>query len=700
MRLQEITYEKTQRILGFLLPSFVKKKVKDGVRYIAEDQGTVTVLFCDISDFDTIIADYSTSELVTFLDTFYQRLDILCITHGVSKIETVGKTYMACSGLKDSELEMDASITSLHHSKRALNLAFAIIEETKKISLKSGSRLEVKIGLHSGQVTAGVVGYHKPQFSLVGDTVNTASRMCSTLEIGNAIQISTEIYENAPEFLSNKFSPNRINAKGKGILDTFVYSANGPWECWNFLDELTSYKTSSAISSVFHTEKTENRSATREKGMMGFLDETFRMDTVYLQSSKCCFCTFTESDKERRFRMDKLESNKDFMKFGLVVCFCYYLVTLGLELSHHAHMLKSSFQEFLLRIFTVFLFFVLVLAFKKHYKSRAYGAVIYVIILLVLADLLLMSYNLKHDFLMTTTSFFYQIVILNHLSGYSYTLICWLEIPLLFFWLAFALLFERSEFLITTTLFLVLFSFINTLAVYIRENQLRNYFNLKALTEKDMAKTEKLLIQMMPPHVLENMKNNKTFTDKLYDVTLLYADIVGFTSWSSNKTPKEVVEMLSNLFTRFDKLCVIHKVYKVHTIGDCYVVMGYLEGKERDPHNECNSVVNMALSMISVIDKVNREKGIDLKMRIGIHTGSIIAGIIGTNIVRYDIYGPDVLIANKMESCGEPGKINISDVTKRYLTENCLGDYSFTVNKEIVLKSISRKHLSYFLSVN
>ena len=700
IRLQEITYEKTQRILSFLLPSFVKKKVKDGVRYIAEDQGTVTVLFCDISDFDMIIAEYSTSEMITFLDTFYQRLDILCTTHGVTKIETVGKTYMACSGLRDSELEMDSSITSLHHSKRALNLAFAILEETKKFILKTGSRLQVKIGVHSGQVTAGVVGYHKPQFSLVGDTVNTASRMCSTLEIDNAIQISAETYENAPEFLSNKFAPNRIFAKGKGMLDTWVHSANGLWECWNFLDELTSYKTTSALSSALNTEKTESRSATKDKGMMGFMDETFRMDTVYLQSSKCCYCNLTESDKEKRFRLDKLESNKEVMRFGLVVAFLYFLITLCMELSLHVKRLSQRFEGFLLRSAAMGLILVLVFGFKNWYKNRVYGLVVYFSILMILADLILAQINFEHDFKMTTMNFMYLLIILNHLTGFSYVLIFWLQLPMLLAWVSFALLFERSNSVITTIIFLILFALINISAVYIRENQLRNYFNLKGLTEKDMAKTEKLLIQMMPPHVLENMKNNKAFTDKLYDVTLLYADIVGFTSWSSNKSPKEVVEMLSNLFTRFDKLCVIHKVYKVHTIGDCYVVMGYLDSKDRDPHNECNSIVNMALSMISVIERANREQGIDLKMRIGIHTGNIIAGIIGTNIVRYDIYGPDVLIANKMESGGEAGKINISDVTKRFLQENCMGDYSFAVNKEIMLKSINRKHMSYFLSVN
>jgi class 3 adenylate cyclase len=79
----------------------------------------------------------------------------------------------------------------------------------------------------------------------------------------------------------------------------------------------------------------------------------------------------------------------------------------------------------------------------------------------------------------------------------------------------------------------------------------------------------------MPPHVLQNMLANKSITDKLNNVTLLYADIVGFTNYSKSRTPIQVVAMLSGLFKKFDNLCLDFTVYKVHTIGDCYVVMGY-----------------------------------------------------------------------------------------------------------------------------
>eukprot|EP00358_Blepharisma_japonicum_P004287 CAMPEP_0202955268 /NCGR_PEP_ID=MMETSP1395-20130829/51653_1 /ASSEMBLY_ACC=CAM_ASM_000871 /TAXON_ID=5961 /ORGANISM="Blepharisma japonicum, Strain Stock R1072" /LENGTH=97 /DNA_ID=CAMNT_0049671647 /DNA_START=751 /DNA_END=1041 /DNA_ORIENTATION=- len=96
----------------------------------------------------------------------------------------------------------------------------------------------------------------------------------------------------------------------------------------------------------------------------------------------------------------------------------------------------------------------------------------------------------------------------------------------------------------------------------------------------------------------------------------------------------------------------------------------------------------MAQNMIEIINAVNLLHGSELNMRIGLHTGTVIAGIIGTNIVRYDIYGPDVLIANKMESNGKPGEINVSDKTRELLEKNYNGEYEYTFNKEVAAKAI------------
>jgi class 3 adenylate cyclase len=108
--------------------------------------------------------------------------------------------------------------------------------------------------------------------------------------------------------------------------------------------------------------------------------------------------------------------------------------------------------------------------------------------------------------------------------------------------------------------------------------------------------------------------------------------------------------------------------------------MGYMDKNNRNITQECKNVVKFAFSMIDTIDEVNQLQNCELNMRIGIHTGIVIAGVTGTQIVRYDIYGPDVLIANKMESQGEAGRINVSDITKEILEKDSPDLYQFEEN--------------------
>jgi class 3 adenylate cyclase len=249
----------------------------------------------------------------------------------------------------------------------------------------------------------------------------------------------------------------------------------------------------------------------------------------------------------------------------------------------------------------------------------------------------------------------------------------------------------------------LVFMLINGAASWTREAYDRRAYNLNKLAEREISNTDKLLKQMMPSHVVKNLKRDIALTDKYYEVTILFSDIVGFTNWSSQRTPIEVVSMLSKLFTLFDHCCVDNDVYKVHTIGDAYVILGFsgadAEG-QRDYYKEAQNILNMAYNMISTIKKVNKKKNMDLNMRIGIHTGEVIAGISGTNIVRYDIYGSDVSIANKMESEGQPGKINISETARRLIDQYSPGRYSYTENKVVEYSAADMKVMSWFISEN
>ncbi|CAG9318515.1 unnamed protein product [Blepharisma stoltei] len=700
--------EKIQTILGYLLPAFVRNRVKKGIRYIAEDQGTVTILFCDIYDFDKICKEYSPIELTTFLDEIFQKFDQICDTVGVAKIETVGKTYMACAGLKDSELEMSKQLREVTHARRCIEMGLAIIREIQSVKLKYGSTLQVKIGINSGPVIAGVVGYHKPQFSLVGDTVNTASRMCSTLEQTNTIQISNETYELLESFDGLKFIPNQVEAKGKGIMNTFLLSeineGNIDYDPSQLMDTVLLNPISQVLqaeTSALQEEEEESPEPKKTRKYTRFdidnrKDVFKKNDPEIIKPVNLFDFSLKESENQRLFRIQHMEANYVTVLLGLIAAFITYGLLLVISVLEEEYLHDYSDKDtIIMRSTVVGALFILIIIHLTKNKYRFYQLGAVPVLLLMLATDIYLNFRLKKingDYI--SLEIMYILVILNHASNLSVRMVIFVSLGIFIPWVVSV---SSNAEDVANAILVFGFAIINTFAAYSREQRVRINFNLQHLAEREIEETDKLLVQMMPPHVLENMKQDKSITDKLQDVTLLFADIVGFTAWSSNKGPKQIVKMLSELFTQFDKKCVELNVYKVHTIGDCYVVMGYNGSVNRDIGQECLNMLKMAQSMIEIINAMNKLHGSELNMRIGLHTGTVIAGVIGTNIVRYDIYGPDVLITNKMESNGKPGDINVSDVTKTLLERNAEGLYEFTFNKEVAAKSIDRVHQSYFI---
>ncbi|EGR30880.1 hypothetical protein IMG5_121780 [Ichthyophthirius multifiliis] len=180
-------------ILSILLPRFIREKLYiSGENYdnISKDQGKLAVLFCDITNFDDIMLKEE-ENVIKILDILYRQFDKSCISNQVLKIETVGKTYMAAAGLKDVDEYQQDLKSLLDPVKRCIQLALEMQEIVK--STINDVKIEIKIGINYGTAIAGVIGFHKPQFSLIGDTINTASRMCSTAEKGKIV-LSEQAY--------------------------------------------------------------------------------------------------------------------------------------------------------------------------------------------------------------------------------------------------------------------------------------------------------------------------------------------------------------------------------------------------------------------------------------------------------------------------------------------------------------------------
>jgi class 3 adenylate cyclase len=183
---------------------------------------------------------------------------------------------------------------------------------------------------------------------------------------------------------------------------------------------------------------------------------------------------------------------------------------------------------------------------------------------------------------------------------------------------------------------------------------------LKKLAE-EQEKAESLLLNVLPQPIAQRLKQGeKNIADSFSDVTVLFADIVDFTNLSANLSPDELVETLNEIFSSFDELADQYGLEKIKTIGDAYMVVGGLPTPRPD-HAE--AIASMALDMQSKICHYSLNHTDPLQMRIGIHTGPVEAGVIGTKKFAYDLWGDTVNTANRMESYGIAGKIQVTLTT-------------------------------------
>ncbi|EDW98275.1 head-specific guanylate cyclase [Drosophila yakuba] len=185
---------------------------------------------------------------------------------------------------------------------------------------------------------------------------------------------------------------------------------------------------------------------------------------------------------------------------------------------------------------------------------------------------------------------------------------------------------------------------------------------------KERKKNVSLLHLIFPAEIAEKLWLGSSIDAKTYpDVTILFSDIVGFTSICSRATPFMVISMLEGLYKDFDEFCDFFDVYKVETIGDAYCVAS---GLHRASIYDAHKVAWMALKMIDACSKHITHDGEQIKMRIGLHTGTVLAGVVGRKMPRYCLFGHSVTIANKFESGSEALKINVSPTTKDWLTKH------------------------------
>ena len=782
----KIELKKDNLIMANLIPDFVRAKYNRRERGAVYGYETVTIVFCDLSDFDSLVAKLTPKDLITFLDELYSVMDQFCQLHGLQKIETVGKTYMAAGGIKECEVDVDPITLSTHAAIRSFEFSMDILDLVQKMVLTSGDKIKVKIGIHTGKVIPAVVGEHKPQFSLIGDAVNTTARMCTNSK-DNCVNCSEFSYEEIKQKYKD-FTQSTKEVKGKGMMNLYLYDPSkhkknaldskmkgfGRDSSGNMIvksvtknipvlvrqgtknsrgnnnnmiktNENNNYvrnfdkasvntnKRNSIDSSIFIVENSKdllvNNNNTvnnllghvegeeyfnnydekriREKVVEKKAEEILDIKNSFFINSFLLYKFKDEVAKNGFARFEKIRLQHNELNSIMINGILIGILLIGIYMISQYAILSDDPIDMIIIFNAIFLVLLVGIIYKSNNLIQSYPEILPYFIMIIFLGLVVVeqvAMNKINDtyylnFLVQT------ILVVTALETNGLLSYMQLSYNFLIYIIIFSIncIINRNNtrikkaciFLIVLTLIKQAFIILTYYNLTI--NFIRNQEESKALNEK-----EKMLFNLMPLHVVQNMKDDIPVADVLDNVTLLFADIVRYTDFGNCHEPVEVVHMLMELFKRFDNATKECSVYKVHTIGDCYVVMGF-NGKvsmnDRNYYEEAKNVCKMGECMIKIIREVRKKVNFEkLDMRIGIHTGPVIAGIIGSTVVRYDIFGSDVLIANKMESSGCPGRINISEDTKKLLESKEM-PYNLVLNKVVQIPSVG-KEIKCFLIDN
>jgi class 3 adenylate cyclase len=204
---------------------------------------------------------------------------------------------------------------------------------------------------------------------------------------------------------------------------------------------------------------------------------------------------------------------------------------------------------------------------------------------------------------------------------------------------------------------------------------------------KEKEKSENLLLNILPAEIAEELKETGTTEAKSFEqVTVLFTDIKNFSSICEHLSAEELVKEIHYFYSEFDKIIGNYNIEKIKTIGDCYMCAGGLtKSSDSAPLETVQAAMEMNQFLLKEIEKQSTSSRTSelLNMRIGLHTGPVVAGIVGIKKFAYDIWGDTVNIASRMESNGEPGKINISGNTYEYIKNN----YQCTYRGKIEIKN-------------
>eukprot|EP00931_Biecheleriopsis_adriatica_P030875 TRINITY_DN18144_c0_g1_i1.p1 TRINITY_DN18144_c0_g1~~TRINITY_DN18144_c0_g1_i1.p1 ORF type:complete len:1028 (-),score=136.27 TRINITY_DN18144_c0_g1_i1:196-3279(-) len=691
---RKVVSAKMFKILNYMVPTFaVKQMLQKPLEPVFFSSSCASVLFILINDFDRVTHNKSPLEVLQLLNIYFGRFDELCEKYAVTKIESVGEEYVCAVGVVQPDQESEEGVGHTDLLARLVRVASSILSE-------SGS-VDLKMGMHTGPVVAGIIGSKLPRYRLFGDTVNTAARMMQK-GLPGKLQLGQATHDLLPAWVVSE-KRGLVEMKGKGQVMTYLIStgSKGSSPSGNVIQptsalyvalheglDVISARSSALFSdsqqdTEFFDEFMQDLGRDTEEGYClralgpGWksfpegLEEAFQdwfysvallqdlprrlrlhvLLIVLLTAWEVSYITYTEGGMRSWPKFVTCLSQIQ----PYLACRLASVATMALEAvaakGFGAPALWPRVLFWTLHVATVFFITVAYLTLKTYGSSRfGAGGLVQRNMVVMMVMPVYTYFGMVHPLLFRTS------LAVNAAYFLYYFALRWTD------WVWSPL----ARYPGSLTIFLAS-SLMPIVKAYVDEKSLRGSYQANHSIERMRQRIDGILETLMPPMVAESISRNPSsigvVSHHYFKATIAQSDLAGFTKFASSKEPAEIIVCISELFGTFDRLADMYGVYKVETIGDAYIA-----GQAEEPLTEKNSPISVlyfSRGMILATSKWSQQRQAMVQCRVGVHTGECIGGLVGRDKQRYHLFGRLMAELEILESTSTPEKVQISSSCRR-----------------------------------
>lgn len=373
---------------------------------------------------------------------------------------------------------------------------------------------------------------------------------------------------------------------------------------------------------------------------------------------------FADPDEEARFRTESTARVLTRQRVLIAFTFVVYLVYAVRDIAMGP---TTGYAPLYLRIF--FILPVLGAAFGLTFSPTVrphFHTVMTTVIVIVIASLGMLSLLYPHYSptdpaqANRTMSTMMLILALMTVAGLRFPNAVGLGLLAVVFWVLGSIAKDLAPDLYPTLALNVLTSFtIGVFAAFWLERSERRRFEAERIADRARERSEASLFAQLPRHVVRRIaENDRPIAEPFVEAVVVLADLAGFNTLARRIGPKETVRVLDHMFSAFDELGEAHKMERVRTVGDSYMAVG---GAYEGAHGEASDAARMALGMIAIVEEASRRFDLPLAVRVGVHVGPLIGGVVGTSAPVYDFWGDTLNVVNELEAATEAGKIHCSE---------------------------------------